>query len=831
MTFQQCLATAVEGGELKSDDAKRLQRDFDRFRAQFASNSEATADAEAKRALTELLKAETQHQKRKAKLSLASIRRIDNDLKNYRNAKGEHDIAEAATDLLEHFGTAKFSSVEGRMKAIVGMAHARMDTMLRHFRRGAVGGDRTRHNKAQLDNVVRELFGESTGDEASAHFAKVWSDTSDWLRQRFNAAGGAIGKLENWGLPQHHDARALRKRGLAQWKADILPLLDPARMKHPLTGRAIDAEELDEVLSEVWETIATEGWRKREPVRQALGRGSLANQRAEHRFLVFRNADAWMRYQRDYGGGGDAFAAMMGHINGLAKDIAAMEVLGPNPSGTISWLKQAIRKEAMAKAAGKNSRFAGKAERAIDRANTAEKRIDAMWGSMRGTLQTPVNGRWASGMAAARSLITSAVLGSAAISSLSDIGTTMVARQFAGIGAKGAFADLVKAIRPSTRAEAVSAGLILDEAMHVFHAQARYVGTLDGPGWASFLADRTLTFSGLTPWTQAGRHAFGLAFMRTAAEYAGKRFDDLPEALRNTFARYGIRDADWEKMRRMPMHDMGKATMILRPQEIDARIDPKLAERYLELIQSETEYAIPSGSHRSRVVLVGENRPGTLMGEVARSFSQFKSFGTVFLLLHGRRLHGMLAGGEKGKGAAYAASLFLSTTLFGGVALQLKQMAQGRDPQDMSEAGFWGAALLQGGGLGIYGDFFFSNVNRYGGGFATTLGGPLIGRANDLWNLTGGNLIQLASGEKTNFASEALRFAKGNIPGSSIWYARLAWERILIDQLQYVVDPEANKAFKRRQKFYAKEFGQAFWWDPGQLTPSRAPALTAAAGG
>jgi hypothetical protein len=47
---------------------------------------------------------------------------------------------------------------------------------------------------------------------------------------------------------------------------------------------------------------------------------------------VFRDADAWLAYQEDFGGGGDIFSAMMGHINMMSKDIGAMEVLGPNPA-------------------------------------------------------------------------------------------------------------------------------------------------------------------------------------------------------------------------------------------------------------------------------------------------------------------------------------------------------------------------------------------------------------------------------------------------------------------------------------------------------------------
>ncbi len=79
--------------------------------------------------------------------------------------------------------------------------------------------------------------------------------------------------------------------------------------------------------------------------------------------------------------------------------------------------------------------------------------------------------------------------------------------------------------------------------------------------------------------------------------------------------------------------------------------------------------------------------------------------------------------------------------------------------------------------------------------------------------------MQLASGEKTHFGRELVRFARSNIPGSNIWYLRLAWERIVIDQLQYLLDPEANESFKRRQQFWKRETGQEFFWRPGEVLP------------
>jgi hypothetical protein len=254
-----------------------------------------------------------------------------------------------------------------------------------------------------------------------------------------------------------------------------------------------------------------------------------------------------------------------------------------------------------------------------------------------------------------------------------------------------------------------------------------------------------LTWSGLTPWTQAGRHAFGLAFQTEIGKRAGSAFDQLPDALRMSFGRYGIGQREWDLMRKVPLHRAREAAM-LRPNEIAERVDPRLAERYLEMILQETEYAVPNASHRSRTALLTDQQPGTFWGEMLRSFAQFKSFGSVVMLLHGQRVHQMLSAREtRMRGAAYAGSLLFTTAVLGGMSLQLKQLAGGRDPQDMT------AALLQGGGLGIYGDFLFGELNRFGGGFATTLAGPLVGRANDFWNLTAGNVAQLASGENTHF--------------------------------------------------------------------------------
>ena len=156
----------------------------------------------------------------------------------------------------------------------------------------------------------------------------------------------------------------------------------------------------------------------------------------------------------------------------------------------------------------------------------------------------------------------------------------------------------------------------------------------------------------------------------------------------------------------------------------------------------------------------------------------------------------------------------------------------GRDPRranplEAQGAKFWGAAALQGGGLGIYGDFLFSDVNRFEGSLAVTLAGPLVDRANALRKLTVGNATKAARGEKTTFARDAADFAGRMTPWSSLWYTRTAWERVVMDQLRYATDPDAAGAFRRRVNTRRREYGQDYWWKPGETSPSHPPGAGA----
>ena len=278
------------------------------------------------------------------------------------------------------------------------------------------------------------------------------------------------------------------------------------------------------------------------------------------------------------------------------------------------------------------------------------------------------------------------------------------------------------------------------------------------------------------------------------------------------------------------MYEPQQGAQFLRPNEIRAAGNRELAERYIAMILRETRYAVPEGTVRSQS-LVMTTRPGTNAGELTRSFAQFKSFGIAVAVLHMGRIAREVGAGRGAQGAAYAGALLLTGTLLGAVAMAMKDIAAGRDPRKWTkeetylDPNMWGAALLQAGGLGIYGDFLFSQVNRFGGGLTGTVAGPVWQRADDLRNLTVGNIVEMAQGKKTNFGREAVKFVKDNTPGGSLWYLRLAYERVLMDQVQTLVDADAQIAFRRQMQTRRREYGNEYWWEPGATAPRRAPNL------
>lgn len=820
MTLKSCLDTAVAAGELSADEAKQMDLLFASFQSRRKADGAPDADLQAKEDLSRRLRADAAEKRRRTLLAAKRHRELEKLVNDHRDTRGRENIGSAALALLDHQGTAKYSSVHGRQQAVISRAQGMMATLMQKFERTRITGQ-TPHID-DLNHILREAFGEDTGSPTAKGMAESWGETSDYLRERFNRAGGAIAKLENWGLPQSHSRLAMLNAGSDVWKANIRGRLDVGKMRHPLTGDPVLDSELDELLDDVFETIVTDGDSKRTASRAVSGNGALAGQRAEHRFLTFKSADDWIAYQVDFGQG-NPFATMMDHISMMARDIAALEILGPNPNATLTWLDQKIEIDA--------SKRAARGEKgARSKGNIQRKHLQDTWLQARGASEMPGQEGWANGLANTRNVVTSAKMGGAIIPAMAtDPMLQVIGRQIAGLPAMGYARDAVAAMGKENRQDAIAMGFVIESAMSTFHTQARYMGTLEGgAGWSRYMADRVIALSGLSPWTDLQKRIFFMGFAREMAVQQGKTFADLPKNFRRTFERYGLGDDAWETIRQVDLYEPRKGAQFLSPNDV-GKIDPDLRDRLMEMIMQETLYSVPEATLGSRAALIGSSRPGTAGGEFARSFAMFKGFPVAQLFLNIPRMF-QLSQDSKWSGVGFAGAVLATSTFSGALALWMRDIRDGKDPRpigggDGNVLPFAGAAMLQGGGLGIFGDFLFADLNRFGGGLETTLAGPVVQEGTALLNLTLGNLIQLANGEDTKFWQEANRFIGSNVPGATLWYTRLAYQRIILDQLQRAADPEANRKFKQKQRRLLKEQGTGYWWRPGQSAPDRAPAI------
>lgn len=340
--MMRCIENAIAAGHIKRGDGEKLQKEIDDL-LRFGLSTDSV-----KERITRDLEMSAKQAKRRALLQEARRRELTNVVLGHRNAKGEIDPAEGLVFLIENYGQAKgIDDLETRKWVIMRQIHTDLAQLLDEFHKGWLTGDLRRRDPdlvARMDNIVRELFGEDTKDVRARELSTAWSTVTEKLRRRYNAAGGAIGKLDKWGLPQSHSAESLLTIGEERWVDYLMGdgVLDRSRIKSPTTDKVLTDDELRTALKEIWKTITTDGWIDRDATEATFGKGSLAKRKDDHhRFLHFKNADAWLAYMRDFKAG-DPFEGMMAHLAMMARDISTLEIMGPNPNGMFNYLKQLV---------------------------------------------------------------------------------------------------------------------------------------------------------------------------------------------------------------------------------------------------------------------------------------------------------------------------------------------------------------------------------------------------------------------------------------------------------------------------------------------------------
>lgn len=703
-------------------------------------------------------------------------------------------------------------------------------------------------NKEGVTAFTRALYGKTEGvDPKIVKAAEAWKKVAEDLRGQFNSAGGKIGKLADWVMPQNHSQLKVAKAGADQWVADTMPKLDRQKYVND-DGTLMTDKQVEGFLREAWKSIATNGMNDIEPGQQGVA--MQANRRAAHREIHFKGPEDAMAYGAQYSDKA-LLETMVDHVSGLGRDIAAVETFGPNPAQTFAFFRDTGLKEA-----------ANTDPAHIGRYEQQAVKITNLWNFLNGE-RPPVASEWlARGFDATRNWLVSTRLGGAVLSSISDEGTIAVTARVNNLPYMQVFRNELAGMNLANKEElrqARRAGLAMDTMIGDLN---RWGQDTLGSTLPAKLAHATLRASGLNAITDVRRRAFGATMMDSIGHLTRDTatLAHLDEHDNRILLSKGVTEDDWQVWRAATPEQWGNTNhTVLTPDAIykvpDAAIEhliPDLALRgepgteayklaaqkirrdaalkLIGAVAEEVDMAVVSPKALEREMVGGGLVRGTWKGELTRSVFLFKTTPLAVVMRHWSR--GLAQDTNAGK-AAYIGSLIASTTLLGAFTMQIKELIAGRDPKNMNPVAGdfgvrnWVQAFLQGGSFGLYGDFLFSGTTRHETSPTAAFLGPVISGFEEMFNLTQGNLVQMAQGKKTNAGAELVRFAKSNIPMANLWYTKAALDHLVVHNLQELMSPGYLATMERKAR---RTSGTSYYWAPGDATPDRGPDMGRAIG-
>jgi hypothetical protein len=812
MSLAACIPELLASGKIKKTDADKAERAYKRhYQALRGSMGDDAAAAEATtRALKEL---DYAAKLRKRQAGLMILRQKAGD------AKMDAAVAKGISPHKHLIN--RLRAVEIATERLTNKSHETIFDFIQRHRRNMLGRPK---DKTGLTDFVMERHGDSTGNATAKALSDAVGDAFERARLAFNREGGDIGKRDDYGLTHRYDPLKVRSVSLDEFRTDYLRELAPEKMVDPLTGGAFTPERLNEFIGAAYENIRSNGLAE-------LGDGggmasrALANRRSDPRFFVFKDGNAWLRIHQKYGDG-NPFEVVMSHLHGMARDIAFMKEFGPNPAAT--WRRAMSRADKIAASA--DTVRAG----VIKGTSRSQDWAQNMWRYMNGDLSVPVIpegdgmvprlGRAAlSGLHGTRDLLASALLGSAQVTSIVDMATNIAARKFNALPATHVLMGYLKQLNPldaGHRQLAVYLAAGMRDATRTMTSLSRWFGDAgQGPRWTQVLADDTMRVTGMNKWFEAGRNTFINDHFKQLGLERPLSYAELAEGRRAEFERHDITPADWDVIRKAEPKNYRGVDYV--DWHRIAESDPEVADKLVDAVLRETRSAvIENDAETSAVTKWG--RPGTFKGEIGTNVLQFKSFPLALLMDEARRnaeIFQRAGGGTKGYASAakYTASFLASMTLFGAVALQLKQIIQGKSMLPMDNGTFWGNAFTQGGGVGVVSDFIGSFTQGRVANAAEYLAGPVATFADDAFDAGKSYFTKdKQTGERGVHAGrKTAQLARRYTPGTSIWYLRAALDRTLWDELEERLDPDYAEHYDRMRSAAARQ-GQHYVWGPGE---------------
>ena len=668
--------------------------------------------------------------------------------------------------------------------------------------------------------------------------ATIMEKHSELTRQKLNARGANIPKMWGYVVKQSNDQFNVRaaanrlgknldqievskdftgtdinfNKNYNAWKDYVMKHLDQDE-----TFVNTDSPEL--FLSHSYNSLVGNKLQLADGASTVFGSKSMGGGKTNKRVLHFKSANDWFQYNEKFGTGSLKETYYSGLMT-AGRNIGMLDVLGSRPKENFEKIRVAIGNRLQAQ------------QRSTESIRSA-KQFEKYMNVIDGTVYTFDGGQYgfavAKWSAISRAFINTTKLGGAVISAAADIGIYGSEMKFQGrsfLGGMGEAMSGLARIKNTKQKQRIarSSGLMADGV--IYDVSGRFqVGDNLTKGWTQI--QRTFfKYNLLSWWTNTLKENSMLGMANYYANQKSLSFDQLNKPLQSFFGLYNIDATKWDVIRKTAMSKADDGTEFINISELsnmsDADIkkitgmnDLSKTELQVEkdkfkysvsgMLLDRSIYAVIEPDARVKGIMTQGTLAGTGIGEAFRFFGQFKSFPfAIANKVLGREIAFLKSGPNQniGRGIQGLVSIFITTAFMGYISMTAKDLLRGKEPRDPNKQATIMAALLQGGGLGIYGDVLFKehrDANAVIGGLA----GPGLTTAVDI-----GLAFKYAAGlDGSKTAKKAHQIISQNVPFLNLFYAKAAFDYMIGFQIMETMNPGALKRIEKRMK---KEYNQEY---------------------
>jgi hypothetical protein len=717
----------------------------------------------------------------------------------------------------------------------------------------------------EIDNdIARELYAMNmpgpkpeksasvTGNNPARQIAEIIHPMLEYARERANDAGAQIGKAADFVAQTRHDPdkmraaagsmRATPDEAFKAWWGDTKPLLSDRTFEDvvPRGGETMQEARdrfgrsvFDALITGVHMTPAgTFGIKDVGPAFE--GTRNLAKKLSQPRVLSWKDGEAWNAYMEKYGVGNSLTHGVMMTLDKAARSIALMEKLGTNPAGNLNQIIRAVQETYRSDLDG------------IKNFGTKTKSIQNEMAHLDGSANIPTNHMWSRIFGNYRTFTSMADLGGVGITHFASIWPTVTSEMaHHGVSRMETLGNMVAALVRGKGSEERQA--VLSELGAYGDGLSRdMMGNWNGAdnvsGKMAALANVFMKYTGIHYVFDNTQAAVREMLAHNLGRNVGKDFASLDPHVSAMLSRYGIDARDWDLLRAVPDLPTSNGRAYLTPKDalrVDRNavadilrergeiaqpdllgaVDDKAIDRYTQDLSDKlysyygesARHSTVSAGVRERAMMLGGTNPGSLGGEALRFMTQFKMWPVAAYDQLLRRDYFLSQGTRE---YAWNLGMLVGLSAIGGYTrMSINDIAVGNQPRDPLKPETLLAAVAQGGGFGILGDFLFGETNRFGGGLADILVGPAIGDAATLFDLmqkAKGDSLKLADGRVVRKSGaygdlwpEIARFGVRHVPFANLAYIKGALDYLLWYHLYEAASPgwweRTNRKMVREQ--------------------------------